>query len=425
MAYNMKITNGMASHGLSEGRLEFLNEHFNNLHPEVHAKITINFNKKKLDDPDNNELTLRIVCTYKHPLSGDDECWFALEFEAKNKDLIAAIEDVISLYQKQRNCEHQFERPVDIYGITFPDGRCVCNLCKLALSKYLPEISGTKVIKMSCNQAGITSQYDWGDIFVQGGDRGLVLGKEKAYKTAFVEAFPDINGLGTFIRGEGATTKEAETRCWERYQKFLACPNHEWDRNVNGNFRNDGYAKCTHCGMTATALDPLTKCVTCAHPTTNQDGEIYICNTHYFEQDEGARVERFVALELADTSFFGRNDDPVEKIKFDYLFDARLSAHFVKILGEQRFVQKKSILTQIFGQILHNFYVIELRIGVFTPKEEFSCEDYEKMQACHDRVFAIATDIMEVVDDCKDKSIEWDVIFPNLLTYKDGDAAPQ
>lgn len=87
---------------------------------------------------------------------------------------------------------------------------------------------------------------DWPDDIrlIQGGDRGLVVGKGGNYRTAFVEVFPE----GTFIRGEGPTVHDAEMDAWRKYQLWLNCVRPEghgdYDRR---NYKNGG-CFCGHCG---------------------------------------------------------------------------------------------------------------------------------------------------------------------------------
>jgi len=68
---------------------------------------------------------------------------------------------------------------------------------------------------------------------VQWGDRGLVLGREKSYSTAFFEAFPK-DGSGGFIRGEGETLEAAEASAFASYERQHACVTaggHRWTRS--------------------------------------------------------------------------------------------------------------------------------------------------------------------------------------------------
>jgi hypothetical protein len=106
---------------------------------------------------------------------------------------------------------------------------------------------------MEIGRTGEQTQYPWPeDVFVQGGARGLVISRNGNYGTAFVEAFP----AGTFLRGEGATVAEAETACWEQYQRLVACPAHpEHGPFERRNYRN-GAGFCIRCGAWFSHLFP-------------------------------------------------------------------------------------------------------------------------------------------------------------------------
>lgn len=84
------------------------------------------------------------------------------------------------------------------------------------------------------------------DAYVQWGGSGLVVRRESDggyYKTAFFEAFLAM-GMSTFIRGEGATLDEAEKNAFEKHNRYLACPGHEYERRGYTN----GGGICKHCG---------------------------------------------------------------------------------------------------------------------------------------------------------------------------------
>lgn len=104
--------------------------------------------------------------------------------------------------------------------------------------------------------------------------------KKKHYRTAFFEAFP--KDPSCFIRGEGTTVEEAEAKAWEKYEKILACNNHEWDRRN----RTDGYVFCTKCPLSGRFLEPTTCCHVCQTPTTrsiHDEDKKYYCIVHYLE----------------------------------------------------------------------------------------------------------------------------------------------
>lgn len=146
-------------------------------------------------------------------------------------------------------------------------------------------------------------QYEWDeDCFVQCGGNGIVLkgGLEKtltstsladasknieehlSYRTAFFEAFP--NNPSTFIRGEGATIEEAETKAWNFFQKISKCDHPDFDRRKYTN----GAGFCTECGMfKSKAFEPLTRCIVCDTPTYNSNdinGDWY-CEAHPIPQE--------------------------------------------------------------------------------------------------------------------------------------------
>ena len=133
-------------------------------------------------------------------------------------------------------------------------------------------------------------QYDWPeDCLVQCGGNGIVFTGTKSldkilttaegnadvldilagvptdqsfYRTAFFEAFP--RNPDTFIRGEGASIEEAEEKTWLKYQKYLNCSEHEFERRKYTN----GCGVCKHCGMfKSDVFEPLTKCYLCGTPT--------------------------------------------------------------------------------------------------------------------------------------------------------------
>jgi len=106
-------------------------------------------------------------------------------------------------------------------------------------------------------------EYEWpNDCFIQGGDTGLVLSKKGSYKTAFVEVF--LNNPKTFIRGEGATIKDAENKAWEQFNKIINCKCHEFERR---NYDN-GAGFCKNCGLfKSDAFEPTTKCKFCLNTT--------------------------------------------------------------------------------------------------------------------------------------------------------------
>lgn len=85
------------------------------------------------------------------------------------------------------------------------------------------------------------ARHPWpADCYIQGGDRGVVFGRDgQPYRTAFVEAFPD-----TFLRGEGPTIADAEDACWAKYQRMVNCEHGPFERRGYTN----GGGFCVPCG---------------------------------------------------------------------------------------------------------------------------------------------------------------------------------
>lgn len=418
----MKIKNGIST-DLHSLEIAALNSYFNGIYPDTDAEFAININKKDNSDNENlDEKILRIVCEYKHPLAPTEKIWFAQNFDSNHATLELAIETTILHHQEQLRCNHQFERPKDAFGKVFPDGRCSCNRCHLQLPNHLPVIKGSQVVRSSLSPAFV-SQYDWGDnCQLQCGDKGLVINTQRksSYCTAFVEAFPKVHGFGTFIRGEGANVLEAETKCWEKYQHYLACSQHEWTRTVHGVERTDGYARCLNCGLSARALKPSTTCHICQRPTTKENDGKHICYTHYYEIEEEARVTSHI-LQLTQEEqegglFFSKH--PSAQVRFEYLFKHRLLAHILKTLGEDTFEKKKSYIDHTVFILMHNFYVIEMGIPPHRHVEQFSDEDYEKMQIVQDRIISSIATVLDLINQEGGAQLPLEDFYPNFAAHK-------
>ena len=136
---------------------------------------------------------------------------------------------------------------------------------------------------MKIQNTDVEAQYPWPeDCLVQGGSSGLVIvpGGE-SYGTAFVEAFPD-----TFIRGEGATIKEAEDSAWAKYQRRVSCPGHEWEPR---NYKN-GAGFCKFCNTFQSRVftpgDLGLSCHICGVPTYwSREDDKFFCEEHAVDRD--------------------------------------------------------------------------------------------------------------------------------------------
>ncbi len=157
-----------------------------------------------------------------------------------------------------------------------------------------PETGETQSVRKS-----VESKYNWvGAELLQGGVKGVVLSKKGSYYTAFVEAFI----ADSFIRGEGATLEEAETDCWNKYQKLTACVKHEYEAR---GYRNGG-GICKNCGKFASNVftgEQLGQfCVVCG------EGTIYKHDSKkdewYCEKDDPFREQRAEYFELLKTNYW-------------------------------------------------------------------------------------------------------------------------
>ena len=106
-------------------------------------------------------------------------------------------------------------------------------------------VGGRRVISMPgfAGRGGTaTTQYPWGDdVFLQGGNDGVVWTPHGTYRTTFVEVLSPTLG---FVRGEGADIAEAEDACWAKCQAILSCEGHHYEP---GPYRNGG-GLCARCG---------------------------------------------------------------------------------------------------------------------------------------------------------------------------------
>lgn len=197
---------------------------------------------------------------------------------------------IIQRYASERDCsQHDFTQDTHSAGSVYQDGRAKCKKCGYQRPNVMDVNPASQLAKTTLSsESQYPTIYDWRDPvtgkipLLQGGDSGIVLGKE-SYTTAFFEAFPTIGGLGTFIRGEGASLLKAENAAWEKYQRQSSCPEHKFSRTVHGRYRTNGSAQCTECGFfSSQALPPETTCECCGIPTNNIFKDKHLCFKHYF-----------------------------------------------------------------------------------------------------------------------------------------------
>ncbi len=149
---------------------------------------------------------------------------------------------------------------------------------------------------------------DWPEsTYLQCSDKGIVIGKGGNYTTAFFEAFP--KNPSTFIRGEGATIADAELVAFNKYQKILSCPKHEYQQK-----KNSEHGVCVHCNLSTSNIFPPThSCVVCGKEHVNYFNikDEMLCQTHFMEQHE----ELMKGYDIADLKVYQGYESLYEKNK--------------------------------------------------------------------------------------------------------------
>lgn len=164
----------------------------------------------------------------------------------------------------------------------------------------------TRSMQVNFSSKTYDLQHDWPlDCKVQGGESGIVFTKPGAlkealadpvkagemvvgivakevrqphYRTAYFEAFPESNGHGTFLRGEGKSLQEAEDKAWRQWVRVRDCEHKEFEARRYEN----GAGFCKACGMFASnVIPPVHPCATCGAKTwhSEHDGK-WGCDKH-------------------------------------------------------------------------------------------------------------------------------------------------
>lgn len=209
------------------------------------------------------------------------------------KHFLTLLAQLNARIDMQATCSHDYIRPCDPEGATYQDGRGICVRCGLKNQyAFLPEPGG--IISMS-HGPDYASRHPWATgTYVQGGTYASDE-VDEGYDSAFIEAFPVVGTVETYLRADAATVAEAEAKAYAQYQRQLACPEHVWSREVSGTHRTDGYARCTECGLTGRALPPETTCTVCNTPTKHDRLGEHLCLTHYMDVPAETRAERLAA----------------------------------------------------------------------------------------------------------------------------------
>ena len=130
---------------------------------------------------------------------------------------------------------------------------------------------------VQCGEHGIVLKTGSIDAIFEASDPIAEIEKNQTYITAFFEAFP--KNPDTFLRWDGDSIEAAEQKAWNKLQRYLSCPGHEFERQGYEN----GAGFCKHCNMfKSKAFDPLTKCTICDKPTYHRcdNKKMWYCEEH-------------------------------------------------------------------------------------------------------------------------------------------------
>jgi hypothetical protein len=260
----------------------------------------------------------------------------------ETNNIEASFIDFMEQYQKKSSCEHDWHYLKDRHGQELKDGMGLCVRCGLKGADVLPVDKTQSVICMHDEKEGdIVCHYPWPEgVFIQGGTWSLNLTTGEP-GGAFAESFPTINGIETYLRGEGETPLLAEGDCWTQFSKQSACKHHEWSREFKNRVRTDGYARCIHCEIKGTVLKPTTTCSVCEKPTSNKFGEQTICLTHQYEMD----IEEYITIYSAQKGMFGESmadREANERFKFPMM------QHLLAQHGESAYTEHRTYWIRIF-----------------------------------------------------------------------------
>lgn len=121
-------------------------------------------------------------------------------------------------------------------------------------------------IREHCQPGGWRNKNNWHPLCAWSENTTVQWGNPnpKEGHSTFFEVFPDSpSGWTTIIHCEGNSLEEAEAKCWKIYQRYLNCPQHEFERKGH----TSGYGVCKHCGLaTSGVFEPIEYCCQCNNP---------------------------------------------------------------------------------------------------------------------------------------------------------------
>lgn len=295
------------------------------------------------------------------------------------------IQKYVELLIKQQSCQHEFIRDQHETGNVYYNGQARCKHCDFKKANMFPIKNHSQLCSISIGDKDYPTFYDWRtsegmEIGIQCGEKGIVISRKgDNYLTAFFEAFPDIHGYGTFIRGEGKNLKEAEESAWQKYQKRLNCPKHEFSREVNGKHRSDGYGICIHCGLTSSeALEPETLCIETGQPTKNKFCGQYLSYDVYFSKKPIDAITSIIEYEKSlqnseVKSLFSHgpiDGEDIVFITFDYMINQWAYRYFN--YNHNSYEKDKYTWNNYINEIIRLYETIVLKIPMlFNRNDDF------------------------------------------------------
>jgi hypothetical protein len=288
-----------------------------------------------------------------------------------NNDLLNGINNVAGIFLQQCECIHHFKK--FIYNNeqdNHPDGHGECIYCGFIKKSIFPK-SLQRQVPGSFSDSRFLAKENWDtNCYLQCGGNGLVLSKKKSYNTAFFEAFPEIDGMRSFIRGEGKDINEAEVEAWNKYQKFKSCDEHNFERTLNGKERTDGFGTCSLCQFSSSdALEPLTTCSICNVKTNNTVLEEIICTRDIINMG-GANYSNYVFEQIKSDK---RYNFLLKGAEFSYFVEYYfIKYYFIHLNEDIREFDKKS------STILHlsTTYGNYIRKNVFNMDTRMISKEY-------------------------------------------------
>lgn len=279
---------------------------------------------------------------------------------------IAAMNGINEII-KRRDCLHDWSPIKDDFNQDFCDGRGICLKCNEKGIKVLPINPGCVV--SIYKGTDFVAQQNWPKgTMLQGGHKGIVLRKKGNYVTSFIENFPTIDGVSTFIRGEGPDLLSAELECYKKQSKMESCKNHEWSRNTSNGYRTSGYAECKKCELSGNVFKPETQCQKCDQETIRILGNRYMCLEHQYSMNIDDFIE--IKKEEEKTSIFSSEKNG-EKELASYYFQFPIIKAILEKYGELFYEKKSSFITSLLCEL-------ECKLADSLPGvETYSVETFE------------------------------------------------